>query len=300
MPDYSRIKYPFRVSVINLAQHLPLPEARAEKYIAKTIETFNPDVLFMQGVPVRHPQVLAQARSLGTVHTSPNTTMLDMMNATYIRHGYRIEAQDEIRCIANTERGRMELAPDVLADTIVYGGRRMRFYNFQNMPGAFFEEQRTYLASLVSDDAYQHRVKSDKYKTVFRNAIMVLGGNLNARPDSQSIRYLSGLTTRSGYAPSAWMDVWPELCRNMTGYTERTMNVLDRSVILPKFVKPQRKTYMMVYGNIFGRAGSPVKIELNGMETADGMPMSDTYGLDMTMYVPPVAFTQVNDTGPDD
>lgn len=282
----------FDIALIDLAPELPMYNERANAYIKNIMDEVKPDVLMVQGVMPSKLGVISMLKDIGQCHMSKRPTKLGSKNATVISDDLDVKDSTSMPLFGRLKKtGQLtELAPDILIDEIWVNDRPVCIYNVESMEGPLFEVSRLFIASKLAEDVYQKMITDPKNNpgSSYKNAIALLGGNLHAASDSESVQYLCGKQTRAGYAPSAFVDVWPEL-RVDPGVTERMMDVFDRSILLPKMVRPHRRTYFMTYGNVFGRAGSPMGIELNGMHsTPSGIPYSNTYGLDMRIFVPAV------------
>ena len=283
------------IMLLDLAAELPAYDERAMEYLA-FVKDEAPEVVLLQGVRMDHPTVLSSLSARYDMHVSRNDTRFDYCNVTCVSKQMEVVDSDEIRMVGEDVRTgqdgkevhtQIELAPDCLVDTLYVHGRRVRVYNYEAIRGPFYEAHRVYCANLITRDAYMLRRKDPRYKT----SIMYLGGDLHADDDFESVRLLGGKMTRDGVYASAFTDVWPVMhaLDGDPGITERSVDVLDATVKIPQYVRPKRHTYFMVYGDVFGRAGSPLQIEINGNHTTEaGIPWSDDYGLTMTVWLPPL------------
>ena len=281
--------------VVDLAALLPAYDERAMGYL-NFVSRESPDVVMLQRVRRDQPTVLNMLGSRYSMHISRNETRFDYCNVTCVRKQLNVESSEELRMTGESvtrdragkeKRVQLELAPDCLVDTLLIRGRRVRLYNYEAISGPFYEAHRVHCANLITRDAYLLRRSDPRYK----GALMYLGGDLHADEDFESVRLLSGKMTREGVYASAFADVWPVMhaLDGDPGITERSLDVLDSTVKIPQYVRPKRHTYFMAYGDVFGRAGSPLQIEINGNHTTEaGIPWSDDYGLTMTVWVPPL------------
>jgi hypothetical protein len=270
------------VMTAGLSPHLPEYEERSVYYINSLLSN-NPDVLMLNGLLESYPAVMRVLNEYGTVHITPNTSRSGVKNVTVLAPYLKLKETASISFTESVNDKFVELAPECLIDTVMYHGRLIRFYNVESISGPFFEVQRTLISSKINKDAYLTNRRLSGSDTVF-----VLGGNLHATNDHESIRLMLGKTSKEGCYPAAWDDVWAELqADDHRAVTERKLDVFDDSIVLPKFVSTKRKTYFMVYGDVFGKVGSPLNIDLNGMEKTDSsIPVSSTYGLTMSIYLP--------------
>lgn len=285
------------IAIIDLGPALPYYEKRATEYLAyMKAQRPAPDVILIQGVRMDSPTILNSISGRYRLHVSQNDSKFNYCNVTAISNDYAddIVSSTEIRIMGKRSKTNkdgskttidVELAPDCLADSLYIRGHMVRFYNYEALRGLFYEPQRVYSANLLTRDAYKLKTMDPDYK----NAFMYLGGDLHADPDFESVRLLGGKMTRDGVFPSAFNDVWAVMHDHdgVDGATERQVDVFDKTVKIPQLVRPRRHTYFLAYDDVFGKAGSPVNIEINGNRTTDeGIPFSDDYGLTMTIWVP--------------
>jgi hypothetical protein len=282
-----------RMVLIDLAPHLPEYMKRSIAYIHSVLtDTFRPKIILVQGVRMDSPSVLSEIASNGySLHYSPNDSRFDYCNVTAIRKTLDIREQTELRMMTTTNGRMVELAPDCLVDSYYDHGRMVRIYNFESIRGLFFEMHRVTLVDIITKDAYIHKLKDPDYASHGKDhGFMYMGADLHADADHESVQLLTGGLIRQGLCPSGWSDVWAVLHANdhVDGSTERQTAVFDDSIEIPQLVRPRRHTYFFAYGDVFGRAGTPVSIELNGnTTTSDGIPYSDDYGLTTDVWIPP-------------
>lgn len=269
------------LAVIDLASHLPAYKTRAIEYLHNILETDRPDIILIQGASINNASVISNLANDYYLHSSPNNTSLNYANVSCISREYSMITQSEIRI---TTHDGMDIIPDCLVDEFNVKGNIVRVYNYEAPRGEFFEIHRVYGAKLVARDAYEALRKAKN-----NNLIMFLGGDLHANFDCESVQLLEGkrICDKDNVFCSCFMDVWEQLCPNIHGTTERQTDVFNPDILLPRLVKPQRQTFFMVYGNRFGRIGTPLNIEINGNHTTtDGIPYSDDYGLTMNVWIP--------------
>ena len=279
-----------RFVIADLAPRLPAYEERAQAYCTMLDRLRpHPDVMLMQGVRPEAESFVRTIFSECTWHVSPNKTRHGFFNMTGVRNDLTIWERDEIAMLGDPDGDgplvqTVDFAPDCLADTFEFNGNKIRVYNYEALKGPLFEIQRSFCAGLITKDAY-HYLQRNKGE----NVMMYLGGDLHADSDFESVRLLTGKMTKTGTYPSAFIDVWPVLHKNGTdkGYTERETDVFDSSVKLPRLIQAHRHTYFMVYGDAFGRVGTPLTCEISGNSiTGSGIPFSDDYGLEMQVWFP--------------
>lgn len=277
------------VSFLDLGAELPMYSERTQAYISDVVNVNRPDVLMLQGVRPDNTGLMSMLHKLGSFHMSDNPSRFKYRSATIISPRLGRTSKRNYRVLSDASNpSSPELVPDVLIDEVEFNDRPIMFYNVAGMSGKFFEASRTYIASIPAADAYRRimdRKRSPNY-AYYRNGLAVLAGNLHADPDSESIRYLTGLQSKANYPQTYWIDVWGTL-RVDAGATERKNDVNDSSILVPKMLRPKRHSYMMVYGDVLGRGGTPLSIGMNGEKSLpNGVPFSSTFGLTMRMYAP--------------
>lgn len=282
----------FRFSFIHLASHIPHYIDRAGAYL-QTIFDENPQVVIIQGLSPTEYTLMGGLQSNGTLITGDyKKTMSEKspsVNATWVAQNIRVVEQRTIRIseIANNDVEHI-LAPDCVVVTINYRGRIMDIYNMESVSGVFNETARMHALAIMNRDAYLTKTRRKGHF----DSLLIMAGNMYAEPGARSIRYLEGYETVKGTAPSGWRDVWDEL--RMTTSPDRaatqrleTNAMFNEDIVYPQFMRAKRMSYFMVYNDVFGRIGTPISIDRNGADfTDDGVPLSDTYGLDMQIYLP--------------
>lgn len=285
------------MAIIDLGPDLPEYVERSKHYLHDMMNmTFPPDVLMIQGVRCDTPSILSDVSRCGyQIHDTTSDTGLVHRNTTAIHEHLEFDHSENLEMSMVGRDGRSHhIAPDCLIDVIKHHGWTIRLYNYESLDGPFYEHHRSHLSSLIINDAYLHQRKDPEYL----HGLMYLGGDLHADDTHDSVRLLLGRSIQQGCDPSAWIDVWPILHSDdhMDGSTERQTSVLDSSVKIPQLVRARRNTFFMAYGDVLGRAGSPITIDLNGNTTTDeGIPYSNDYGLTMDVWIPPFNRFTTND-----
>lgn len=276
--------------IADFAPRLPEYTDRMRSYCDE-LDRHKPkyDVMLLQGVKPEAESFVRTVFSECSWHTSPNITRDGFFNMTGVNKEFTMWERSEIAMIGDPDGDgpitkEVEFAPDCLVDLFEFNGNKVRVYNYEALKGPLFEIQRSFCTGLITRDAYRYLQKSKD-----DDVMVYLGGDLHADSDFESVRLLTGKMTKHGTYPSAFIDVWPALHRNSPdkGYTERETDVFDSTVKLPRLIQPHRHTYFMVYGDAFGRVGTPLSCEISGNSiTRSGIPYSDDYGLDMEVWLP--------------
>jgi endonuclease/exonuclease/phosphatase family metal-dependent hydrolase len=123
------------------------------------------------------------------------------------------------------------------------------------------------------------------------DAITVLGGDLNATPDADTIRFLTGLHAVAGQG-AFWVDAWATSGDGSSGYTVEPSNAwaawtARRHGVQNPMVMPSRRIdYLMVRGWCYSKPGYPVSTFMVGTRSVTGVLASDHWGVGMLMLDP--------------
>lgn len=297
-PDYTiDEKDIFRISQCNLACGLPYFKSRSQSYL-RLLMRDDPQVIMIQGAPpdsytlqgaLRQSGYLAVGTYRKSVYEGKDDGLKPSVNMTWVAPDVQVIGSRN-RSISIADKNGLEqpIAPDCVITTVYHRGRMMDLYNMESVPGVFHSEARMIAAGIVNRDAYMLKTQNREH---FKS-LLIMGASMHADPESQSVRYLEGRVTRHGYAPSGWLDAWeelnPDVPANLSVTQRLEMDALcDDDIIFPQFMRGKRHAYMFVYNDVFGKIGTPVKIERNGTDsTDDGIPLSNSFGLTMSLYMP--------------
>lgn len=128
-----------------------------------------------------------------------------------------------------------------------------------------------------------------------KTPITLLGMDANTLPESDTIRYLTGLTGGPDGAPSAlWVDAW-KLCGEGPGFTSvvdgnphSIMTARTKNIARPEMIPPRRIDYLMMRGWVYGSAGHPFSCEIRGDSSRLGTTFaSDHNAVVATIWDPP-------------
>jgi endonuclease/exonuclease/phosphatase family metal-dependent hydrolase len=154
------------------------------------------------------------------------------------------------------------------------------------------EYDRLTQAEAINDFAVKKELEIiEKYNST---PIVVLAGDFNTEPKSQTIAYLTGKYARDNKSQTYWVDSWDFLRKEDSGFTTSpkfnhlAKDIASRHVYDPDLVPSRRIDYIMVKGWAYGNPGHPLGIELLGDVPRGGKPLpSDHYGLIATLWNPP-------------
>lgn len=204
--------------------------------------------------------------------------------------------------------GREEVLPDVSCCgqvtpfTTVWlrspAGRPVLAVN-TSFPRGLAEEPHRSLQAPALDYAVRREVRRLSSKGLSGSPVVVLAGDLHASPTSDTLRYLTGEGAGPlGARGTFWLDSWA-LAGQGDGFTTSPSNPNARSggkgyenCNTARF-PASRKTFILVYGPVYGRPGQPLNAELvldtpclvGGKEEY----VSDTFGIMASLWDPPEA-----------
>ena len=136
---------------------------------------------------------------------------------------------------------------------------------------------------------YLERIKR-KYGA---DPIIVLAGDFNTEPDSQTILYLEGKQATVQENQAQWVDAWGLANPGSEGYTsvpsenELAYKVGQAHVYEPSMIPPRRIDYIFVKGWAYGKPGHTLSAELLGTRSLLGETLgSDHYGILAELWNP--------------
>ena len=149
---------------------------------------------------------------------------------------------------------------------------------------------------LVQLTAIDRRAKQlmSRYETM--NPMVVLTGDFNTLPDSDSIRFMKGLAPGSDGGYTFWSDTWDTLgtpenevtLANDNHWAKNTAQSVG--ILLPHLMPNRRIDYVMGLDWTYGKAGSPLTFQRSFDSTERfGFPASDHHGITVDFWAPPVA-----------
>lgn len=106
--------------------------------------------------------------------------------------------------------------------------------------------------------------------------LVLLGMDANALPDSDTIRYLTGLNASADAESALWIDIWKNVGVG-EGYTSivkdnphAIMTAQTKNILRPDLIPPRRIDYLMMRGWLYGSAGMPLSTEVRGCDSKLG------------------------------
>lgn len=142
------------------------------------------------------------------------------------------------------------------------------------------EAMRLRQAGVVSDFA-------EKVVEENPTAIVLHGADLNAVPESSTVRYLRGLDADTRDLSTHWVDAWEHVGSPEAEFTStpalnqwsRSMAMKASGTLFPELVPNRRIDYLMSYGWVYGRRGSPMQFGKFAHQSVRGLEVSDHAGL---------------------
>ena len=281
----------FTISLCNLDSNLPMFQKRSEAYL-RAIFANNPHIVLIQSIQAHAYGLQSFIRNFGGTlivgslrHDSFNAT--DRVNAIWVDDSVELIQASEIPIELQNGSNSLILAPNSIRITAKYRGSMLVCYVFEGVSGDFHNEARLQAA---------HCVNLHAYTTIFQNPplhtpITIIGATMYCSPENQAVQMIEGNYTRQGFAPAEWDDVFSRLHENAPSDKAVTQNLLadaifDPTIVLPQFMQPIRDTFFFMPHKAFGRVGTPITIERNGLEPINNIPVSGHYGLTMQLYMP--------------
>lgn len=244
--------------------------------ISAAINSLAPDVVCVQEAWAGAASNVAQATGMrvlahSTGNTHEGTAVLSKLPAA---PGISSE-QFELPGWCAKGRKKQACAATVVSTT----GRRWRFTSAHLTWGSDREPTRLEQAQYLDDLAGAAHTRAP-------GTVDVLCGDLNALPESRTLRYLTGLDVDLRGSGTLWVDAW-QVRGSGPGYTsdptlaraEATARYvgIERVDLLPH----RRIDYVLVRGFAHGRPGSPLTADLVPGGTA-----TDHHGLLATLWDP--------------
>jgi endonuclease/exonuclease/phosphatase family metal-dependent hydrolase len=273
----------FRLATLNLLWN---PERRAERLtlVIDELLELNPDAVCFQEVPSGAIDIPAQvAAALGFEGVS---------STNFWRPKGRPEDEiDGTAIIARAElRGQRVLKPNSASPV-----------SRHNAPGVPITgvaiEHRGHPIDIVSAhltwgaDSEAGRLDEvrgiDEYARVaaHRGSTVLLGGDFNAVPETDTNRWLSGFGQIDGDS-TVWVDAWTVAGSEANAMTSRNDNdfasstAASKGIAYPAMIPQRRIDYLKAFGWVYGRSGQPLAFGRWADSTSDdGLTISDHYGI---------------------
>ena len=185
-----------------------------------------------------------------------------------------------------------DLAPAV-AESVVEG-RRVIAMSYHGAWGPDAMASRLVQLRILDDIARQEFARGGAHLNRETRPIIILGGDFNATPDTQPIRFITGHEQVLGHS-TLWLDATGDVGHTSGG--ESALTLATASSMPGAGYRPERQPlrridYLFVHQWAYGQAGEPIgarRIADTPFTTADGrdqMTVSDHYGVMAELWMP--------------
>lgn len=123
-----------------------------------------------------------------------------------------------------------------------------------------------------------------------RNSITIFGGDLNATPNSRTVRYMTGYDLGSNNNSTLWLDAYATVGKEEDWITtDHGVNEFGRNTALgvgilrPEYIPARRIDYLMTHGWAYGKSGSP--LAFSHIKHPAGKTISDHNGIQATFIL---------------
>lgn len=128
--------------------------------------------------------------------------------------------------------------------------------------------------------------------------VVILAGDMNAVPDAENIRFLTGLDSQDGTS-TLWVDAWEAADSGEEGWTtgdptylaQATASNMPLGVYVPSAMPCRRIDYIFLYEWVWGQAGYPLSTRRFASEIfldsrGRKLTVSDHYGVLTELFMP--------------
>jgi hypothetical protein len=147
--------------------------------------------------------------------------------------------------------------------------------------GSGLENERL-LQSLDIDEHISHLAPHEPLRSTSEPIFGVLCGDLNAEPDSDTIRWLTGLAVVEGRS-TLWVDAWKNSLGEGKTSTPDNMwagrTASSVGISHPHLLPSRRIDYILARGFAYGRIGAPVNTWIFGNAADNNLIPSDHFGV---------------------
>lgn len=292
---------PSKDETIRLATMNILNTARVftERMVAITdqLRELQPDILSFQeaifsaeGKDLDDVQRCADALGMtllvGAAPVPHPTKDLTFTNVTLVSSRVQVIGSESV--ILRSQHG-TGTHPSITQTHLKVNGRLVVIFNAHLPWGSANEPARLTCALQVSEIAAEI-LQQDP------SAIIYFNGDFNTEPDSDTLRYLRSKHVLPGDKTTLWVDAWLMFhAEHEDGHTSRNdgaeaiETALGVGIAMPHLLPRRRIDYILGYGWIYGRPGTPLNIERFGFgQTPSGRALSDHYGLYSDVWIPSV------------
>lgn len=168
---------------------------------------------------------------------------------------------------------------------LFYNGKEVHLISTHNCWGG--DKGNVRLSQTVALNDYAVKMKKRNPESV-----IILGGDFNEEPASESMRFLRGESSTLSIDSAFWVDVTHGTNLETAPTTRpygywgiKTAAIVN--IVSPAQIPERRIDYMFVHGWVYGKVGYPSNTERFGVTVTDsGLELSDHYGIVSDIWVP--------------
>ena len=277
-----------RVASINL-MHNPVKFEERIELFKKNIEELQPDILCLQEVQTNAKSSIIDflKEELGYTYAHVGTDVQDKYSEARFANAIltNIENVDFKNMPLGISGTGHQYASAVIAN-FKKNNKDVHVMSVHLAWGGENEHLRLHQANIIAREA-------DRLTARGEHPIVVIGGDFNCEPDSETMRYLYGKEVGTVHKGTYWVDAWKlhgNTSNSVTNDPQMPLGKLTArrvGIPFPSLIPKRRIDYILVHGWAHGRQGSP----LNFKRWADAedyktLTVSDHYGVASDIYIP--------------
>lgn len=285
-----------RISTLNALNNPERLDERIE-FLSEEINVLNPDILCLQ--EVIFDDVDGSSASLDTIADKTNLKVSNSLLQTTSRKGVH-SGIAILSSMETVKTGTFHLYNNDLGVT----NKNAMYSIFMHPNGSAIIAITAHLhwggdqeyGRLIQLSAINRKAKElfEDYKHL--NPIIVLGGDFNAVPTGDAIRFMTGKGVGIANDGAYWIDAWELLGNADNEYTSLPLDywnqktALANGIVIPELLPKRRIDYLLSFGWTYGSHGSPLTFaHCFGNPSPAGLPISDHIGLTADYWVDPTA-----------
>ena len=277
-----------RVASINLMHNQVKFEERIELF-KQNIKELNPDILCLQELQSNAKSSIIDflKKELGYKYSYIGTDVKDKYSETRFANAILTNIEDtEFKPLPLGISGTgHQYASGVIAN-FKKNGKDVHVFSVHLAWGGENEHLRLHQVNIIDREA-------DLLTARGTSPIVIVGGDFNCEPDSETLRYLYGKEVGTVHKGTYWVDAWKLHGTEENSITNDPQMPLGRltarrvGIPFSSLIPKRRIDYILVHGWAHGRQGSP----LNFIRWADAsdyktLTVSDHYGVCSDIYIP--------------
>jgi len=229
-------------------------QERRYQIYAESLQELSPDVLTVQEL-VDPDSFMEALKPTGLLHGE-----FSSYNTNDGKQHVGVLSKTPLRLVENPIAVTRESSRIVVASTMLHG-KQVNVASAHFIWGGTEEARRLAQAEMVDD--FMAQLEEDNPES-----ISILGGDLNADPDSRSIRFLTGKDLNAGDSRGTfWTDAWLASGSPRNEITTRydvsqgIASARSARVLDALSIPPRRIDYIMVKGWVYGKIGYPTNFD---------------------------------------